>query len=62
MSVATSQPKVKWNQIDENYVENYFVKYTAHPVKDVLRNLLHSDDGVKEILKRSHGDYTHLGF
>ena len=56
-SVTNYQPKAKWNKPDENYVENFFGKYSVGPSKEELKSLFHSNNGLKEILSRNDGDF-----
>ena len=56
-SVTHYQPKAKWNKPDENYVENFFGKYSVRPSKEELKSLFHSNNGLKEILNRNDGDF-----
>ena len=55
-SVTNNQTKVKWNKPDEEYVENFFGKYSVCPNKKELKSLFYSNNGLKEILNRNDGD------
>ena len=58
VSAASSIPyKAKWNQPDQKYVENFFGKYYVRPNKEELKALFHSNNGLKEILDRTDGDF-----
>ena len=55
-SVTNYQTKAKWNKPDEEYVENFFGKYSVCPNKKELKSLFHSNNGLKEILNQNDGD------
>ena len=58
VSADSSIPyKAKWNQPDQKYVENFFGKYSVRPNKEELKALLHSNNGLKEILDRNDGNF-----
>jgi len=56
-AVTNYQTKAKWNKPDEEYVENFFGKYSVRPSKEELKSLFHSSNGLKEILNRNDGDF-----
>lgn len=56
-TVTNYQPKAKWNKPDEEYVENFFGKYSVRPNKEELKSLFHSNNSLKEILNRNDGDF-----
>ena len=55
--VTSYQPKAKWNNPNEKYPGNIFVKYFVRPSKEELKSLFHSKNGFKEIPNRNNGDF-----
>ena len=58
-TVTKYHPNAKWNKPDEEYVENFFGKYSVRPNKEELKSLFHSNNGLKEILNRNDADFEH---